>query len=240
MLRKYIVILLLFGFFSATVYRLFKIEENIRESRKVVVEIPPREIIPENLTIDEVERIYDQIEINARAAGDYLEIYQLYSGFGQNGAPEWQWKPLFLKGVNLGVALPGKFPSEFAVSYDEYYRWFELIGQMGANVIRTYTILPPEFYQAFARYNFLNSHQPLWLLQGVWADLPHDGNYYNPVYLAKFRREIKDAIDVIFGQADIEPRPGHASGHYNRDISPYTLGFILGREWEPKTVLQHN
>ena len=240
MLRKLLVILILFVLFSSTVYGLFKIEEVIREKRRVVVEIPPKEIIPENLTLQDIVRLQPEVQLNARARGDYLEIYHMHPGMGQKPGDGWHWEPLFLKGVNLGVALPGHFPAEFAASYQDYYRWLELIGQMGANVVRVYTILPPEFYQALSRYNFLNSHQPVYLLQGIWADLPEDGNYYRPDYLRRFQKEIKDAIDVVFGRAELPERPGHASGHYNRDVSAYTIGFILGREWEPKTVREHN
>jgi peptidoglycan/xylan/chitin deacetylase (PgdA/CDA1 family) len=240
MFQKYLVIFIFAGLFSGAVFGLFKIEENIRQARKLVIEIPPKEIIPENITRDQIEEISKQIEIHSRAAEDYLEVYRIKPVIGPNERPEWKWEPIFLKGVNLGTALPGKFATEFSASYDDYYQWLELIGQMGSNVIRIYTILPPEFYQAFARYNFLNSHQPLWLLQGVWADIPEEGNYYDAEYMARFQREIKDAIDVIFGKATIKKRPGHASGTYNRNISEYTLGLILGREWEPKTVMKTN
>ncbi len=240
MVRKLVVILGLFILFSGTVYGLFRIEKHIRESRRVVVEIPPQEIIPENLTVEDVKAVLPHLQLPARAHGDYLEIYHMHTELEQNQTPRWHWEPIFLKGVNLGVALPGKFPSEFAASYQDYYRWLELIGEMEANVVRVYTILPPEFYRALSRYNFLNSHQPVYLLQGIWADLPEDGDYYNPEYMERFQREIKDAVDVVFGRAVLDPRPGHASGHYDRDVSAYTLGFILGREWEPETVRKHN
>ena len=47
-------------------------------------------------------------------------------------------------------------------------------------------------------------------------------------------------VDVIHGNAVIEPKPGHASGTYSSDISKYVLGIILGREWEPKAVIHTN
>jgi hypothetical protein len=34
----------------------------------------------------------------------------------------------------------------------------------------------------------------------------------------------------------VPPRPGHASGRYDTDVSPYLAGWLLGREWEPFAV----
>ena len=52
--------------------------------------------------------------------------------------------------------------------------------------------------------------------------------------------EIKDVIDVINGNAIIKPHPGKASGVYISDVSSFTIGFILGGEWEPKGVTYTN
>ena len=51
-----------------------------------------------------------------------------------------------LKGVNLSMDKPGHFASENAVTKEEYLRWFRQIQDLGANVIRIYTIAHPEFY----------------------------------------------------------------------------------------------
>jgi hypothetical protein len=34
----------------------------------------------------------------------------------------------------------------------------------------------------------------------------------------------------------IPARPGHAAGQYDADVSPWTLAYIIGREWEPFAV----
>lgn len=85
----------------------------------------------------EVEEKND-IKINARAEGDYLQVLQ-------NG----KWEDILIKGVNMGIAQPGSFPGETAISKSEYFRWFKRIGEMNANAIRVYTIHPPGFYEAF-------------------------------------------------------------------------------------------
>jgi hypothetical protein len=53
-------------------------------------------------------------------------------------------------------------------------------------------------------------------------------------------KEIKDAVDVIHGNAVIQPAKGHADGVYAYDVSDYTIGIILGREWEPYAVTHTN
>ena len=108
-----------------------------------------------------LQKAFENSKINFRVNGDYFEIYTI-DRKKKNSA---DWKPIFLKGMNLGVALPGKFPSEFPQDFDLYMDWFEKIGEMNSNVIRIYTIFPPVFYEAFANYNLLYSDNPLYLLQ---------------------------------------------------------------------------
>src|SRR5689334_4941555 len=80
--------------------------------------------------------------VPARTAGDGFEI--LAGG---------EWQPFYMKGVNLGVALPGQFPTEFPTNDSTYARWLELIAEAHANTVRVYTILPPAFYRALKAWN---------------------------------------------------------------------------------------
>ncbi|HEU0055463.1 MAG TPA: hypothetical protein VFQ39_19885, partial [Longimicrobium sp.] len=47
-------------------------------------------------------------------------------------------------------------------------------------------------------------------------------------------------VDLLHGRADLPPRPGHASGSYTADVSPWVLAWIIGREWEPYSVVAFN
>src|SRR5205823_1798599 len=78
------------------------------------------------------------------------------------------WEPFYVKGVNLGAALPGKFPSQFPADDSTYARWLDLIAAANANTVRLYTILPPAFYRALARWNEGHPDHALWLVHGVW------------------------------------------------------------------------
>jgi hypothetical protein len=150
------------------------------------------------------------------------------------------WEELFLKGVNLGVAVPGKFPAEFSLNFDEYLEWIRMIGEMNANVIRIYTILPPDFYDALAYYNLHYFNKPVYLMQGVWAEVPASEDYYDPEFVHDFEKEIVDVIDVIHGHAVLNEHPGKASGVYSTDVSRYVISILLGREWEPASVFKTN
>src|SRR2546427_6187335 len=144
--------------------------------------------------------------------------------------------PRFVKGVNMGVALPGRFPAEFPPDEATYRSFLSAIAGMGANAVRLYTLLPPSFYAALRRHNDAARSAPLWLLQGIWTEPPAGDDYDGDVFVREFRGEIRRVIDAAHGNLDLEARPGHASGMYRADISPHVLGYILGREWEPLSV----
>jgi hypothetical protein len=150
------------------------------------------------------------------------------------------WKPLWIKAVNLGAALPGKHPSEFPPDDGTYEHWIELTARMNANAIRVYTVHPPHFYRALARWNAAHADRPLWLIQGVWTELPPGSKqerYDDRVWNAAFLAEMHRVVDLIHGAAVLPRRPGHASGIYATDVSRWTLAYIIGREWEPYSVI---
>jgi tetratricopeptide (TPR) repeat protein len=154
-----------------------------------------------------------------------------------------KWAPMWIKAVNLGAALPGKFPSEFPPNDSTYERWIALIADMGANAIRVYTIHPPHFYRALREWNLAHSARPIWLIHGVWTEPPpgeEEEKYDDPKWLAQFNREMEHVVSLIHGDVVIPPVPGHASGAYLADISPWTIGYIIGREWEPYSVVAYN
>lgn len=149
------------------------------------------------------------------------------------------WIPFYVNGVNLGAALPGKHPSEFPAR-EVYEKWLDQIAGMGANTIRVYTIHPPQFYDALYEWNSSHEQSPLRLIHGVWAELPEDNDFAGSDWQDEFRNEMAQVVDIIHGRADIEPRPGHAGGSYISDVSPWVIGYILGREWEPNAVTRFN
>ena len=146
------------------------------------------------------------------------------------------WQPFYIRGVNLGAALPGKFPTEFPTDSSIYALWFEQMAGMNANTVRLYTILPPEFYRALRGWNRTHPSQALWLIHGVWTELPPGDDFNDPAWKADFQAEMHRVVDLLHGAADIPPRAGHASGRYDTDVSRWVLAYIIGREWEPYAV----
>ncbi|HET9637465.1 MAG TPA: tetratricopeptide repeat protein [Gemmatimonadaceae bacterium] len=154
-----------------------------------------------------------------------------------------QWQPTWIKAVNLGAALPGKFPAEFPPDDSTYEKWIALIAEMGANTVRLYTIHPPHFYAALRKWNLSHPDHPLWLIHGVWTEPPpgkEEDKYDDAQWLAQFQREMKHVVAVVHGDATIPALPGHASGSYTADVSQWTIGYIVGREWEPYSVIGYN
>ncbi|HTR20431.1 MAG TPA: tetratricopeptide repeat protein [Gemmatimonadales bacterium] len=170
-----------------------------------------------------------QPAVPARTHGERFEVWE-------QGA----WVPFYVKGVNLGAARPGKFPSEFPTDDSTYAAWIQLIAAAHANVIRLYTIFPPAFYRALKRWNDGHPGQAVWLVHGIWAEPPPGDNYDDPAWLADFHAEMRRVVDVLHGHAALSARPGHAFGRYTADLSNHTLAVIIGREWEPFTIRAYN
>jgi len=150
-----------------------------------------------------------------------------------------RFRPFFVKGVNLGTALPGKFPAEFPDDPSLYRRWFDQMGDLGVNVVRLYTLHPPSLYRALKEHNEASPGKRLYLVQGVWTELPDNDDYDDPKFLEGFRQEIFRVIDAVHGNVELPARPGHAHGVYDTDLSGDVLAFLLGREWEPYSVVAY-
>lgn len=164
---------------------------------------------------------------HAKMNEQHMEVYQ-----------DGEWQHLPVKGVNMGMGKPGYFPGEAAINRSEYRRWFEQIGEMNANTIRIYTIHPPVFYEELAAYN-QSADEPLYVMHGVWIDeepLEETLDAFDEEIITVFESEMKDVVDVIHGNAVIEHVPGHASGVYEADVSPYVSAWVIGIEWYPFMV----
>ncbi len=152
---------------------------------------------------------------------------------------EGAYEQLDVQGLNLGMAKPGRFPGEAAITRTEYDRWLSDIGEI-ANVVRTYTIHPPAFYRALAAYNE-GRDDPLLLLQGTWVPTRDLLDADTATELSgAVDEELRRTVDVVHGNTMLPERPGHATGTYDADVSEHTLGFLFGVEWPPEVVTDTN
>jgi hypothetical protein len=150
-----------------------------------------------------------------------------------------EYRPVFIKGMNLGVAVPGTQAGDLAATREQYDRWFVQMSELGLNAIRTYTLHHPRFYQAFAHYNRNHPDKPLWLLHGVWLDEENNsGDLFD--HTQAFDEGIREVVDCAHGECDVPTRLGRAHGRYRTDVTPWTIGWIIGREIAPEEVTATN
>ncbi|MGA2628636.1 MAG: tetratricopeptide repeat protein [Terriglobia bacterium] len=150
------------------------------------------------------------------------------------------WKPIYLNGVDLSPAMPGFYPAEAPTDAALYADWVGKIGDLGANSIRAYTLLPPAFYRALREYNVAHAQRPIWLLQGVYFGDPPRDDMFNAAYVELCRGDIRSAIDVIHGQGDVAMGRGHPGGIYASDVASWVAGFVVGQTWLSHAVTANN
>jgi hypothetical protein len=169
-----------------------------------------------------------------KTSGDHIAMF---TGSG--------YRPLLLKGINLGSSPPGYFPGEIGYAIEDkssgtYEKWISKMAEAGFNSIRVYTLHPPVFYEKLAEYNERHSENPLFLFQGIWLDEIENGSnpddYDLTLRTTSFRTGIKEVINCIHGNNNIPFRPGRAYGSYLTDVSRWTAGYIIGREIMPQEV----
>lgn len=146
-----------------------------------------------------------------------------------------EYIPIYIKGINMGISVPGTQPGQLAATREDYRRWFHLIKEAGYNTIRLYTLHYPRFYEELHQYNRDHHQNPLLVIQGIWLEeqaIPADLYTLS----AHFDQEIREVIGAVHGDIQIEERSGKASGMYDTDISEWVLGFLIGREIFPVEV----
>ena len=154
--------------------------------------------------------------------------------------------PFEIRGVNMGVGIPGHFATDYAIDEETYLRWFQQIQDLGANTIRVYTILHADFYNAFYTYNSAREAQgqePLWLIHGVWVNDYVQNSHrdaYDDDFLQALLDDSKTLVDILHGERSLNLGRGLGPGNYRRDVSPWVIGYILGVEWEDVTVAYTN
>ncbi len=145
-------------------------------------------------------------------------------------------KPFFIKGINLGAALPGTAFTEFPQDKKTYLQWMEQMQRLNVNTVRVYTLLPPVFYEALYDHN-KGRGEPLYLLQEIWPEEhPDRSDYLSEAYNKDYQKEIAWTVSALHGDANIPKRDYRAYGLYHSDVSDYVLGYLAGREMEPQEV----
>ena len=178
---------------------------------------------------------------NATAGNNSTEKNPLPFSVDDSNITIWNgsdYVPLFIKGINLGIAVPGTFPGELRASREDYGRWLQQIRDAGFNTIRLYTLHYPWFYEVLDSFNLANPQSPLLIFQGVWLEEEEPGFTGNLYELDEsFTDEIETNVDCIHGNRVITHRFGKAYGEYTVDVSRWVIGYIIGREVHAREVL---
>lgn len=150
------------------------------------------------------------------------------------------YQELEIKGVNIGSSIPGEWSTDFKIDEETYLRWFKQIKELGANTIRIYTVLNDDFYEAFYKFN-KDNEDPLYLIHGVSVnDYVQNCHYdaYSREFKDRFLEDSRTMIDVVHGQKKmlLSTKSSKASGSYDKDISKWVIGYILGLDFQDKTI----
>lgn len=149
------------------------------------------------------------------------------------------FQPLFIKGMNMGVALPGTQPGELAPTEEIYDRWFTMLHEMGVNAIRLYTLHYPRFYKRLHAFNITHRDRPLYVFHGIWLD-EEDATKNLRDMQSAYDDNIVETIECVHGNNYVFERLGRAHGEYDTDISPWVIGWLVGREVFPDEVQTTN
>ncbi len=179
-----------------------------------------------------------QVRADMKPSRLRIDVRAAKQGFELKSA-DGKWSPFVVRGVNLGASQPGKYFTQFPSDTETYIRWLTMMADVGANTVRVYTLLPPEFYRALRIYNTTHADAPLLLLQEIWPEEhPPGDDYLQPSYQEEFEKEISFVVDAVYGRANVPKRQGRAWGVFASDVSPWLLGWLVGRELESAEVMK--
>lgn len=152
---------------------------------------------------------YEERQI-ARVTQDGFEIKQDDS-----------WQPFEIKGFNINGEAPGGKRYEYSRDYSFYSELLQTAANAGANCIRTYDLLPPEFYRALCEYNG-NADSVLYLIQGIMTP-PDTDPAKSFEKIDSIKQNVASAIAAVHGEGSLPDD----DAVYSYNASPYVISYII-------------
>lgn len=135
-----------------------------------------------------------------------------------------EWRSFEIKGFNINGEAPGNARYSYSGDYSYYASLLQSLGSMGGNCVRTYDLLPPEFYRALGEYN-RSADSPIYLIQGIMTPPGIDPG------AAPAMDEIRKISPLRFPPFTARAlSPGTAPGKKPRmfnNVTPYLIGYII-------------
>lgn len=180
---------------------------------------------------------YTSLRLTVEPGGELQTPYRVMGKTLQRQVGE-GYEDLQLRGVELSSAVPGHHFSDYAITGDDYSRWFGQISEMGANTLVVTQLMDDEFYDALLAYN--ESHdEPLLLVQGITVEESYEQdaeNAYASGLMSRLTSQGEVVVDAIHGRRDVSAVGIGGSGSYRSDVSPWVAALLVMDEFDVDTV----